>query len=572
MTVTRRALATGFGLVSSLLIAAPPASAAAPPPAAAPAAKKSSGEVVSVRRDMVYVDLGHADGLRVGDTLTARGGARLEVVHVGERQLVARRVGEGAVRQGTPVTAPTREGGDAGLRPVVTLPAPEGAPGELPWAEAPARRAELIPTPGGERPGARPSPVRGEFIVSYAGILDQGENDLDIHKVELRSRLTVDDLLGGSVTYRHDVAGRAELGPNLDVRHGHDSRPYYRIRELMLRWRSPGWVTTGADSPAGAAEAAVGRIYLLDGVTSGLIDGARAELALGAGFSAGVHGGLVPRLLDTGFSADASAVGAHATWADLGDDLQARATLTTEASFWQGQLSRLDLGLTTGLSLGRLLDLYGVAVGTLVDDTLLPGGQPATSLSRGFVGVRVRPLWWLSVDAHYAHDRIVADREMVAALGTDMWQMTDPRETAWLQVRFAPDPALSVSLSGSYGFGYAAAELFGGAGRVTLRDLAVDGSRLALGYRFTQSQVVRAQVADIDVGVPIADLLDVGVGYAFSTFQSRLLDERQDEHRVSASVDLLAAGPWRVDVRGEVAFGDLPSQMILLAQLGWRFR
>ena len=41
---------------------------------------------------------------------------------------------------------------------------------------------------------------------------------------------------------------------------------------------------------------------------------------------------------------------------------------------------------------------------------------------------------------------------------------------------------------------------------------------------------------------------------------------------MSASVDLLAAGPWRVDVRGEVAFGDLPSQMILLAQLGWRFR
>ncbi len=187
------------------------------------------------------------------------------------------------------------------------------------------------------------------------------------------------------------------------------------------------------------------------------------------------------------------------------------------------------------------------------------------------MGVRVRPLWWLTVDAHYAHDRIVADREMVAALGVDRW-ITDPRESAWLQVRFAPSPMISVALSGNYGFGYSAAEQEGGAARVVLRDLVLDDTRLALGYRFNQTQAVRTQVADLDLGVPIGGAVELGLGYAFTTFQARLLDERQDEHRVSAGVDLLGSGPWRVSVRGELAFGDLPSQILMMAQLGWRFR
>jgi hypothetical protein len=297
----------------------------------------------------------------------------------------------------------------------------------------------------------------------------------------------------------------------------------------------------------------------------------RAELALGKGFSAGVHGGLAPRLLDVGFSADMAVVGGHAAWAQRGDDWSARTTVTTAASFWQGALNRLDIGVNGGLQYGRALDLYATAVGTLVDDTLLPDGQPAASLSRGFVGVRVRPLWWLTVDAHYAHDRIVADREMVAALGVDRW-ITDPRESAWLQVRFAPSPMISVALSGNYGFGYSAAEQEGGAARVVLRDLVLDDTRLALGYRFNQTQAVRTQVADLDLGVPIGGAVELGLGYAFTTFQARLLDERQDEHRVSAGVDLLGSGPWRVSVRGELAFGDLPSQILMMAQLGWRFR
>ena len=187
-------------------------------------ASPPSGAVRDVRRDMVYVGLGRADGVRVGDTLTGPGGVKLEVVTVGERQLVARRVGAAAVRAGAKVTAPREPGAAAARRPVVSLPNPEALAQGLPWAGDPGRRDKLIPTPGEDKTKPQTTAVRGEFLVSYAGVLDQGDNDLDLHQLQLRSKLVVGDLLGGHLEYRHDVAGRLELGPNLDGRQGADSR------------------------------------------------------------------------------------------------------------------------------------------------------------------------------------------------------------------------------------------------------------------------------------------------------------------------------------------------------------
>lgn len=539
--------------------------------ASAARAAPPTGHVGSVRRGLVYIDLGREDGVRMGDQLSV-GRARLEVVTLGAKQLVAKPTNGRRVRRGATVSSPREPGAPGSTRPVVTLAKPTAAPEALPWAGGPPRRAKLILSPHEkERRRPKPTGLHGELLVSYAGMFDQSATNLDLHQIEVRSKLADDDLLGGRLSYRHDIAGRAELGPNLGFRQGHDSRPYYKIRELRLRYRSPGWHDSASQSPFGAFEASIGRLRLPVSPSVGLLDGARAALALGRGFSAGIHGGLAPNLLDIGLSSDVSVVGAHASWARAGDDWRARATVTTSASFWRGALNRLDIGANGGLSLGRALDLYATTVGTLVDTTLLPGGQPSASLSRGFVGVRARPLWWLTVDAHYAHDQIVADREMVARLGDIRW-ISDPRESAWLQVRFSPDPMISVSLSGNYGFGYAAAEQQGTAGRVTLRHLLLDGSRLALGYRFNQTQAVRTQVADVDLSVPVGDLLDLGAGYSFTTFQARRLDERQDEHRVSLGADLLMAGPWRLGVRGEYALGTLASQLSVLAQLGWRFK
>ncbi|MCC6624943.1 MAG: hypothetical protein IT385_27095 [Deltaproteobacteria bacterium] len=545
------------------LAALPRSSARAEPP---------TGHVRSVRATSIYLDLGRRDGVAAGDELTA-GATKLRVVHLGERQIMAEVVSGPAPRVGATVTAARERPSGVAKRPVVTLPAPR-PPLPLPWRDEPARRMSLVPAPSSTRTAAR-STVRGELRLTWSSSFDDGPGDLDLHRAELRSLLALPDvatIAGGHLAYQHDLAGRVELGPRLDSRAGSDSRPLYKVRQLTLGWGSAGW----GDRRTLASSLALGRLTLPDPTSPGLVDGARAELVLGHGLTAGVWGGLVPAVLDIAPSADAAAIGGRVAWSGGGPDWRARAAISSAVSMWQGALSRVDLGASGLVALGRDLDLHASVIGTLVDPGLVVDedggdGQPAASLTRGYLGARIRPLWWLVVDASYAHDRLVVDRELAARLGPDTF-VTAPRESAWLQVRFDPDRTIGVALSGSLGFGDDAAEQQGGAARVTLRDLGLQGLHAASGYRFTQTPVVRAHTIDVDLALPIGDLALVDLGYAFSTFQSRLLDERQDEHRVTLAADITPRAPWRVHLGGFLARGHLPGQIGLMAQLAWRFR
>lgn len=556
LTAARR-----LGLVFAFATALATSAAATPP---GPAGSGPAGSIKSVRRDLVYVDLGRAQGVQPGDVLAIEGSAaRLEVVHLGEKQLAARRVGAGDVRVGAVVISPRAPGEGITRRPVVTLPPPIAPPATLPWSGDPGRRASLVPGPS--LVVAPPPRVTGDVRLVYSGMIDQGEDHLDLHQAELRTRLAAD--LGDGFSYRHDLAARVELGPALDERSGADSRPYYKVRELALGWRSPAWGTDFADSPAGALDLALGRMHPWQIPSVGLLDGARLSLALGRGFGLGVDGGLAPRLDDTAPSTDRPVVSGHAAWLYTSDDWRAHASLTELTSFWRGALDRLDLGLSGSLARGRDFDVYGLAVATLVDGTLL-ADQPGLTLSRGFFGTRVRPLDWLTIDAHYAHDQGVADRETLELLGADRL-VTDAREAAWLQVRFDPDAALSIALGGTFGFGSDAAEQVGGATRITWRDLGP--LRLDLGYAFARTAVTVTHHPSLDVALPLGTFAEIDVGYSFATFQSRLLDERQDEHRLDLAFDLFAAGPWRVDLRTSYAFGTEPGQLAFSSLLAWRF-
>lgn len=533
------------------------------------AATPPRGKVRSVRRDLVYVDLGRTHGVQSGDVLALVGSdVKLEVVHLGEKQLAARRVGAGDVRVGATVDAPRELEQARAKRPVAKLPPPTASPETLPWSGVPARRAVLVPSPPLFDQATERRGVRGELRVTYAGLLDQSPSDLDLHQAEVRSKLALD--LGEGLAYRHDVAGRVELGPDLDARHGADSRPYYRVRQLELSWRSRGFLEAPDGREAGAVEAALGRMPLWQSPRGGLLDGARAELALGGGFSAGVHGGLVPSLFDTAPSTDLALVGGHASWSMTGDEWRANASVTTATSFWHGAMNRVDLGATGTLARGHDLDLYTNVVATMVEAGLLEG-SPAFSLSRAFLGGRVRPLDALTISAHYAHDALVADRETLALLGVDRL-MTDPRESAWLEVRLDALPDISLALSGTLGFGSDSGEYQGGGARLVLRDLPVHDLRVALGYQLGLSPATETHHPSVDVSLAVARTFELGLGYGFATFRSRLLDERQDEHRFDAGFDLVAAGPWRVHVRATYAFGTLPGQLGVFTQLAWRFR
>jgi len=531
-------------------------------------AEPPSGVVRAVRGAAVYVDLGRVHGVRVGDVLPI-GGARLEVVHLGEKQLMAKVVSGAAPKPGSGVLGlrdPAGPGGAAGrpTRPVVTLP-PVRPARPLPWRDEAAHRTAMVPPPAVAR-ATTPGGPRGDILLGWSSLFDDGPGDLELHRVELRTRLALTAPAEGGLGYRHDLAARAELGPGLDARAGSGSRPYYRIRELALGWSSAGQGTTRL----GVYSAELGRVRVWDTTSPGVVDGARADVALGAGVTAGIYGGLVPAVLDTRPGADSAVVGAHVAWDGRGDDWRARAALTSALALWQGAVSRLDVGASGLVSLGRGLDLHTSLVATAVDAGLVSGGQPALSLTRGYLGARVRPLWWLTIDGSFAHERFVADRELAARLGADAFD-TAPRESAWLQLRFDPSAQLSWSVSGTLGLGEASAQGQGGATRLVLRDVGLAGLRTAVGYRYSQTPVVRAHVVDVDVGLDVGPVL-LDLGYGFSTFTSQLLDERQDEHRVTAGVDLITRGPWRVLVRGFLARGTEPGQLGVDALLQWRFR
>ncbi|MCB9727213.1 MAG: hypothetical protein H6746_01885 [Deltaproteobacteria bacterium] len=544
--------------------------AAGPALAAAPATR---GKVTSVRRGVVYVDLGRADGVRAADQLRA-GSARLRIVHLGEKQLSAEVTSGGHVSEGTAVSVPEHGAAESlPSRPVVTLPPAETLPDATVralWSHPElARRPELVPFEGAATPGLpRERAIAGDVTLLYFGMLDSGVPDLDLHVADLRTRLTVRGMAGGRLDYAHDISGRLWFGPGLDQRRGADSRPNYRIRRLLLRYHSPAW--RDEDPAAGAFTATLGRFPVGDSAGPALIDGGSAELGFGRGFALGVHGGLAPDLLDTGFSTDTVAGGGHLRWQAMGDPWSASAAVSAVASTWQGSFDRLDVAATGGFALGGDFDLRAVAVGTLLSDPSVLG-RSDFELSRAFVGARGRPLPWLTLDAWYSHWRDVADRETLAAVGLD-YLTPHTRDSGWLQLRFDLTRSLELVTDATVGFGARESEHQGASARLVLRDLAPFLPQLSAGYTLSRTPVTLAQMARVDLSMALPARFELGLGYGFSTFKARLLDERLDEHRVDASLYWSASRAFRAQLAASLALGDAPYQLGLTALATWRFR
>lgn len=542
----------------------------APSEAAAP---RTSGKVQAVRQGVVYVDLGRSDGVHAADTLKVEGGARLRVVHLGDKQAATAVIGGGRVSEGAVVQAPEHSAAALPSRPVAALPAPEtlaeDAVSAL-WAHPELhRRAELVGFEGAATPGLpKQTAVAGDVSLLYFGMLDAGASNLDLHVVDARTRLRVDGFAGGRLDYAHDISGRLWFGPGLSGRAGKDSRPNYRIRKLLLRYRSPTWGP--ADAPAGAFSATIGRFAVADAAGPALIDGASAELGFGGGFAMGAHGGLAPRLLDTGLSARTLAGGGHLRWQGAGDPWSASAQVSAVATAYKGGFDRLDVASTANFALGGDFDLRGVAVGTLLSDPAALG-RSSFELSRAFVGVRGRPVPWLTLDAHFAHWRDVADQETLDAVGLD-YLTPHTRESAWLQLRFDVSRVVEVVLDGVAGFGSAEARQQGASAQVVLRGLAAALPRLSAGYTLSRTAVTLSQMARADVDIALPARLELGLGYGLSTFASRLLNSRLDEHRVDASLYWVQSRAFRAQLASSVAFGGASTQLALTAYATWKFR
>ncbi len=522
------------------------------------------GHVTSVRRDVIFVDLGRADGVSRESELTVRVGrkvTRLSVETLGERQLSARRVEGPAVRRGAAVATPasTAPAPAAPTRPLARVAAPKPASKEVVaarWADPRLRSPPLVPSPerrsADEEAGVR---LSGDITATYFGAFDTAPKPLDLHSVRLRSRLRVEGMLDDRLDWAHDVSGRYDAGTSLSSRHGAGARPYYDLRLARLRYRSAGDVQLHETGP-GAFSAAIGRLWLPFVASTGRLDGGEARISLGDGWSAGAHGGLAPGALDAGFSADVGVGGAHVAWRQRGDRWRASASAVATARSDRGAFDRVDVGLTGSLSLDRDLDLRAHLVLTALGDA--PAGAPPASVSRALLAVRARPVDWLTLNAHWAHLADVTTGRV--------------RETTWLQARLDPHRLLSVSLSGVAGFGDGeASEQLGAGIRMVARTTPLVDGRVSASYRFMRSPATDTHVVHVDAAFPLLDVVEIGGGYGFSTFESRLLGDREDEHRFDARADLLLPGPWRAGLLTSVGVGDQPTRANLAATLSWSF-
>jgi len=563
----------------------------APAQAAAPAHPDVRGSVPrgvirAVRRGLVYASLGTLDGASPHTHLRVAGApdVSLEVLHAGPHQLVARVVSHGgaaALRPGARVRLVDPADASAPRQRHVVKELPKihrVAPAEAArrWAVVRARGRALVPFEGAR---ARPRPRRrvwGDMTLRYGGVLDTRPRPRDVHTLRLRSRLHA---RWGRWSWDHDVAGRLDLGPRLSTRPGNASRPHYELREAALGYESrdgdaqragAASVRPGHSPPVGSWGLRLGRLWTAAPTGTGLVDGIVGHVGLGAGLALGLRGGVVPDLLDAGFRADMVTGGGGLRGAWMADDWRASARLDADGSVWRGRSNRADVALRG--TLAHDTDLYFAASATL---TAVPGAKelgdgPGFALTHAYVGGSVRPIAWLAVDAHFAHDRELLDRELAERVGP-LGIVATPRDTAWLRTRLDLGAQVSLWADGSYGFGSAEGARWGGAGRVVVRRLTPLDLRLAAGYRLSASRAVRSQVGTLELGADVGGGWAVDARYALADFHAQLLGDDQLEHSVEGRASWAPAGPWRLDLTAAWVGGDLPSHVRLFALLGWRF-
>lgn len=550
MTERRR---TAWGVVAALLLTAGVASAA---------------EVTSVRRGVVYVSLGAVDGVTPGSRLTV-GGTVLEATEVGEKQCAAKVIEGAALAVGTPVAAPPPppEPPKATARkPPKVLPTPErvpeGAGDELVKDLAALPHPKVVHARGEAAP--REGSIHGDVQVSWVGVFDtapDARQDLDLHAVRVRNRLTATDMGGVPLTWSHDVGFRGDFGPDLSSRRGSASRPWVELRRAALTW-----------SPTGASLSG-GRLALLLPVQGGLLDGASVAAEIGERAHIGAYGGLSADLMDLSQQGEVGRFGVNFDWLGDFDEVQVQLDGALGGSTWLGELDRTALSLSTGVYMGPLLTV--VADATLDAYTSNnPAERPVVDLSDAFVAVQSQPLPWLSVDAHYAFTRQVLTREIMALWPdlADVPPATEPAHTAWLQTTFRPLPWLSVGQSAGVGFGSDWAEGLWLRSRLDFLRLPAIGTDIHLGYSFQESLVTRTQVGSVRFDQPVTDEVRVTLGYAFITSQLRHLDERYDQHEVEAGASMWL--PWGLvaDATTTVLLDDTLGTVVVAAvHGGWRF-
>ena len=317
---------------------AAPAAAPTEAPPAAPTPKRTGRVevvVVDVAGDLVYVKPGAAMGVRRGTSVTLRN-KRYKVVGSTASYAVIVGAADGLKENDKGAAASSEEAEEQ--RTALAPPQPLVAFQNIwpaPVAPASTQRPRYVPLGEVSRgSGAY------RILLSSSGmaLLPFDERSTGVARGELRARVHAAPF-SAPLTLDLDAAVQGYAAPDLSAREG--SRPLVRVRELLLGYGRPSSFRAGLGRMRYAA------------ATLGTLDGLRADVPLGAGFSAGAFGGLLPDPLTGGVAADAQRFGVDARYADTSASLRPEVTLVGHGSTFKGQLDEKRLSAIVGLYPGQ---------------------------------------------------------------------------------------------------------------------------------------------------------------------------------------------------------------------------
>lgn len=283
-------------------------------------------EVVDVAGDYAYVRPGALAGIERGDDV--RLGGRKYKVLASTAHSAAFDKGKERVEVGARGTATTS--------PLATETKPRKSPrpldayqGQWPAAQLPAtaQHPAFVPLGAPKSEGRTKLwlGMRNSAIVPTSGPVGP------ITDHELRGRLHYEPVPQVPWALDADVALRLWVAEQLEQRSGSGSRPLARVRQLQTSYgNDDAWFAATGRMPYAAR-------------TLGVLDGARAQAPLGAGFTLGAFGGFVPNPLDESPDFETTRFGVEAGYRDLDAWLRPEISLTAQGSRFAGDLDERRL-------------------------------------------------------------------------------------------------------------------------------------------------------------------------------------------------------------------------------------
>ncbi len=458
----------------------------------------------------------------------------------------------------------------------VELPKPKAlSTWEHAWSPARAPADSQTPrlVPIGDMESNRRYDVR--ISVAGGGLIPLGQQGIAESSAELQARLHAEPF-EAPLAIDADASLQDWFAANLDQRAGSSARPLLYVRELFASYRSAGFY------------GGIGRMRYAAS-TLGSLDGIRAAVPLGGGFSVGAFGGLLPNPLSAAPSLDSERFGVEATYSRPELALRPDAALVVDGSTFQSNLDERRIsgvfGLYPGPSrLGGHFEVSGFSAGN-------PWGAKAVELTAaGFdTSVRAGPF---SFGGRFDAMQPERSQWLASYLPLSWFCRTKPA-SALAGAPEVCDGSVSTRAFGEVDAGMEIDRVSIVAAATTTGDLTqTNGAARTVGG-YAVARVVRiARVLRIDASgnysqgtyvnmaggtigpgfTLLGDALDVSAYYRNTTLQYRVDSSTLVDHGVGATVMLFPSSVLAFSLQSEAMFGDDAQALTVFGTATWRPR